>query len=480
MTSNSKPLDKLSFASTILLQSKNLNSMMNGTIKGSLEELHSKRDSIVNLIDRLLTDINQQYEIYDENTEIFNKLSQEKIDQFENKHQSQNGGYPNIPEMDEEMKTFDDLHKQSMTLIRDIENLKFYFNDVMSTVSGNIPSELIKESHGLDKEEYRQLKDYSSNLQNFSNLNTSITQVNPGKLSQSVWYKPQNNFSSMNQLHQTQKPKPEEIKIIKQVSSQDEESEQEDSEEENKIKCYDEIAKRTTIPKLLPKFVRGMRTAHQEGNYEDILYNPKYEEFYRTLTKGDYQYFTKVIKAHVTINNYTLKFKKKKDNFLENKIRLKYVRIMSYDHLNHDGCYKEKQILKHHQTNHNRVKLIMIPEFMEVFLKKEMPTFINNFNYYFYKVVGDKIIFYGECKLYQCLERRFVSGALRGGSIMYWEMKCFAHEVDMFKKFDETVMDDHDLTDEYIEELEIRNQELEDIRLCYAKCILNRINRMYQ
>lgn len=410
MNFNSNQEVKLSLPGTLVLHSKNLNSLMHKTIKSNIEGLKKTRDEIVNLIDNHIMDINLKFKIYDENTENLNKMNIENSELIK----------INSPlnKFAEEFEILRQDHILSSSLIKEIENLKLKFKNILNVASGKL-----EDIHLL-------------------------------------------NF--------------EKEKIYENINSLQSESFNEPTQENEEFSINEKSINKITKRKPRPIYMKQMINSYKNGGsnwYEDILYNKDYEQFFRGLKKGEYKHFTTHVKDFVKLNNYSLKFKAQKDDFLQKKIRLKYFKIMSYDHISKNGCYHYKTFLKHKDSTF--IKMNFIPEYMDDFMKIYMPRLIKNFNYYFYQIKRENIIFFGECTLFRTIEQKFHRHALVKTHIVSWKIKCFTHEVDMFKHFDEDKMDDHNLTDEYIEELAHRNNEMEDIRYFYSKLLIRRIKKLY-
>ena len=229
----------------------------------------------------------------------------------------------------------------------------------------------------------------------------------------------------------------------------------------------------------MPKQVRTLKRRYLDGQFEEILFEPKFDDIFNNLSILDRQMMTRSMKVFIEHNNYKLYLGKKRNDFLEKKIRLKYKKIMSFDFINNNGGFTQKTIVEIPLHNFRYIKMKIIPEDKDKFFQKIFPELLSRFDNYYYKSIGNGFKLYGVARTPDLITNFFYREALYPKHVNILVLKHFYFVEDVFKKLSWEGVDEHNFSDNQLDEMEDKILELQSIRKEYVRLVIERINKQY-
>ena len=416
--------------------------------------LENLRVEIIDKVTSLTDLINTDFEIYEATSNLFNEvLERKKLILKDNNNSKVSSS--NIPE---EAKIFRYCTQEYLKILNKIENSKAYLNDIISMVIVQAP--VMSNTTSQDN------MHSSNNLLNMSQLE---------KLSQENFIKLPNKHSKENNLDNKA-----EIPDFK-------ESHEEKGHRFTQIVCVpDDLPKdvheafiNANLPQKIvknAKLSKKIRKDYIESNYNDLLFNPKYEQIWESIPEELYRFFTGEIRKFAFKNNYK-KYMTRANYimaYIKKFIRVKYTLIKGVDYVSPDGGFFVKRIKGGHNKKWVKMKMVLKTDQNVTKFHKGIGNIKKIFNYYFYKRYDERTFkLYGELKSFSRLNDYTIWIEAFKDKYEFICFKCYQQEEDLMKRFNYNSNFRHNLDSSFVDEMNEKIKELEEIRKEYARLVLN-------
>ena len=422
-------------------------------LKNEKITLDNLRVEIIDIVTSLTELINTEFDIFELTSNLLKDILEKKKQVIKDNSNSKTPP----TNISEEAKIFRYCTQDYLKILNKIENSKAYLNDIRSMVIVQAPV-----MSNLASQEILQSSNNHFNLRQLD------------KLSQENFLKLPNQCSKENNPDN------------KAEVPESKENLEEKGHRFTQIVCVpDDLPKdiheafiNANLPQKIVKNVKlskKIRKDYIEANYNDLLYNPKYEQIWENIPEEVYRFFTGEIRKFAIKNNYQKYIKRSNVimTFIRKFLRVKYTLIKGVDYVSPDGGFFVDKIKAGYTKKWIKIKMVLNIDNVTKH-HKSIGYIRKMFNYYFYKRYNSNTFkLYGEIKHYHRLNDYTLWNEAFKDKYDYICFKCYQHEEDLMKRFNYHSNFRHNLDSSFVEEMNERIKEFEEIRKEYARLVLN-------